>query len=73
MGILVSTPDSSSPGPGLPGVKNGGRVPKTGVYKLHKGEIVIPSRTANTLSKRAPRKVKKPRAKPVKRRRAKKR
>ena len=56
------------------GFKNGGRVPRTGVYKLHKGEIVIPSRTANTLSKRPPRKVKKPRAvKPVKRRRAKKR
>ena len=38
------------------GFKNGGRVPKTGVYKLHKGEVVIPNKTVNKIKKRAPRK-----------------
>jgi len=27
---------------GLKGFKKGGRVPHTGVYKLHKGELVVP-------------------------------
>ena len=41
------------------GFKNGGRVPKTGVYRLHKGEIVIPSKTMTKLSKKKPSKPKK--------------
>ena len=36
------------------GFKNGGRVPKTGVYRLHKGEIVIPSKTMTKLAKKKP-------------------
>jgi len=36
------------------GFKNGGRVPKTGVYRLHKGEIVIPSQTMKKLAKKKP-------------------
>jgi hypothetical protein len=56
------------------GFQHGGRVPRTGIYKLHKGEMVIPSRTANALSKRPPRKVKiKAKAKSTKRRKVKKR
>ena len=38
------------------GFKKGGRVPKTGVYKLHKGEMVIPTKLVNKIKKRAPRK-----------------
>ena len=42
------------------GFKNGGRVPKTGVYRLHKGEVVIPTNTINKLKKKPPRRVSKP-------------
>ena len=42
------------------GFKNGGRVPKTGVYRLHKGEVVIPANTINKLKKKPPRRVPKP-------------
>ncbi len=31
--------------------KKGGRIPKTGVYKLHKGEVVIPERIAKRMGK----------------------
>jgi len=27
---------------GIKGFKRGGRVPRTGVYKLHRGELVVP-------------------------------
>jgi hypothetical protein len=37
--------------PGLEGFKRGGRVKKTGVYKLHRGERVVKAATAK---KRAP-------------------
>ena len=36
------------------GFKNGGRVPVTGVYRLHKGEIVVPSQTMKKLAKKTP-------------------
>ena len=42
------------------GFKHGGRVPKTGVYRLHKGEVVIPTKTISKLKKRPPRRVAKP-------------
>jgi hypothetical protein len=42
------------------GFKTGGRVPKTGVYRLHKGEVVIPANTINKLKKKPPRRVPKP-------------
>jgi hypothetical protein len=28
---------------GIPGFKKGGKVKKTGIYKLHKGETVVPA------------------------------
>ena len=43
----------TSLGRGLQGFKKGGKVKKTGVYKLHKGEKVI---TAKAAAKQAPRK-----------------
>ena len=36
---------------GAIGLANGGKVPKTGIYKLHKGELVVP---AKIVSKTAP-------------------
>ena len=41
------------------GFKNGGRVPVTGVYRLHKGEIVVPSQTMKKLAKKKPSKPRK--------------
>ena len=37
--------------------KKGGRIEKTGVYQLHKGEIVIPERLAKGIGKVGKRKV----------------
>jgi len=32
------------------GFRNGGKVPKTGIYALHKGEVVVPSKLVNKIS-----------------------
>ena len=42
------------PGEGGRGIalRKGGRVKKTGIYRLHKGEIVIPEKMAGRLGKR---------------------
>jgi hypothetical protein len=36
----------------VPTMKKGGVVPKTGMYRMHKGERVIPARTATPAKKR---------------------
>lgn len=36
--------------------KKGGKVKKTGAYKLHKGEVVVPSKKVSALAKMASRK-----------------
>lgn len=39
-------------GVALASKKRGGRIPKTGIYKLHAGEFVIPARAAKKISGR---------------------
>jgi len=34
------------------GFKNGGKVPRTGVYRLHAGEVVIPKKNVAQMSKK---------------------
>ena len=49
------------------GFKNGGKVTRTGVYKLHKGEVVVPASVVNrrpTKRKPAGKPVHKPKRKP---------
>jgi len=37
----------------IEGFRKGGRVKKTGVYRLHKGEVVVPARIAKRMKGRA--------------------
>jgi hypothetical protein len=39
---------------GLKGFKRGGKVKKTGVYKLHKGEKVVTAKTTRAMASRKP-------------------
>ena len=41
---------ASSPNP-IPGYKKGGRVKRTGIARLHKGEVVLTKSAAKTLKK----------------------
>jgi hypothetical protein len=43
-----TAPDTSR---GVPMMKKGGRIHKTGVYNLHKGEFVLPARVVKRLDK----------------------
>ena len=40
--------------PSIPGFKKGGKVKKTGIYKLHKGEKIIPKSNPGTHRKHTP-------------------
>jgi len=46
-GVNVEAPDLTPP---LKSFKKGGKVKKTGVYKLHKGEKVVPAKKAKMKS-----------------------
>lgn len=41
----------SRPAPKMPSYKKGGKVKKTGVALLHKGEVVVPKKTVKKISK----------------------
>jgi hypothetical protein len=45
---------------GLTGFKKGGKVPKSGLYKLHKGEVVVPAHRVKTVDKALKKDGKKP-------------
>jgi hypothetical protein len=55
-GILVGVPGI------LPSFKKGGKIPKSGLYKLHKGEVVVPAHRVKTVDKA----LKKSKRKPLK-------
>lgn len=38
--------------PDAPSKRKGGRIKRTGIYRLHKNEVVIPAKVANGLGKR---------------------
>lgn len=40
----------------IPGFKNGGKVKKTGIAKVHKGEVVLTAQEAKGYSKKSPNK-----------------
>lgn len=48
----TATPGLPNPGEGESEFRKGGRVKKTGIYRLHKNEIVIPARIAKRIGKR---------------------
>ena len=48
--------------PTAPWMKKGGRAKKTGLYKLHKGEVIVPSHRVKTVDKA----LKKSKCKPLK-------
>jgi ABC-type dipeptide/oligopeptide/nickel transport system ATPase component len=52
----ASAPDSTVVVEGeterIMGRKKGGKIPRTGIYKLHRGEFVIPAKSVKRLEKR---------------------
>ena len=53
-GVRYSPMPQTSLGRGLQGFKKGGKVKKTGVYKLHKGEKVVTAKAAAKQAQRKP-------------------